>query len=1465
MFAYKKFDFKSIDRSKFLDSELTKGVEQRLDKKKKLKFLPCSMKEDSMQDAKYAKSNYKLILFGILEDGRKATVVLNDIQPYFEVEIPNDENIKTGTDDNNQPIYVSRTKYISDLCRILDIGEDGKNPEKKPVKTTISQAKPFKGFIEGTNTYYKFSYSKLPHRKAGIKLLKELGYYNLISADNCFYRVICRDLLITLCSWSWLKKYSQLETDRIDGLVLSINVKNYSPLSDSELTPELLQEKTVIMSWDIETYAPTGEVPLPEENDHRMCCIGISFQRTYEKDAFLKVVLCDMPAEADNEFTTIVCSGEAELIKAFGDVFNAIKPEFITGFNDSDYDWPWLVNRAHNHNVLLYLAEKMRGIKPWDFGYEQILAEKMRVIKRSGLENDEKAIKKAIEEAKEEYEQEKVDGILKFEYQSIPVKINANTTHLSKTLSFPGYMNVDCRTTFRQLYPNDEKNSLSHFLTKLKLDNKEDMGYTRMHNIYKDFRELASNDKITAKKYQFVIDKNDLDLVKEYKRLKKENRLVNKYCLVDAQRCHDLLMKKNVIMDRREISNLSYCSLYDAFYRANGVKVRNLTIAEGQKPHFNIKINTSADERTQNGKFTGAIVLNPKRGFNISKLSLLERIKKAKLTKDTKFKCYQEWLEVGQLDYYYCIIEEYGSYVSEAILLEIKKKYFSNTSDTSNTAETNEGFFRFLREPNKRPITGLDFSSLYPSLIMAYNFSPEKCIFNKNKAKEYMARTGCKLTKVDFNFGPQRIRSWFVWHDNKTDLKLDDDGNTTEEFKFGVYPYVLKQLFDKRKEIKSKRKVFGDRKEKFEAEGSDYIKEHQSEYDTICFNYNYLDSKQGALKVFMNTFYGEAGNQISPFFLIQVAGGVTSYGQKNIKMAKKFVEDAGCTVHYGDTDSIYLSLNDKYFEEYDTKYYTNKITKLEYWTNLVDATLTNIKQLNADVNNMFISDNGTAFLRMAYEEVLFPVIFTAKKKYFGIPHEQIINFFPQHLFIKGLEVIKRGVSGVLKIIFNQIMWDCVHVDNLYTLVELVKIKVDDIYTRKWDVSDFVMAKTYNPKKKNVAVQTFVKRMKERGIEVPPNERFKCIIVKKYPYRYDYRGRNDKELSVGDKMELIDTVINENLEIDLDYYMIKSVKNQFGRLITYHSDFQYEPADSSEESLAISESQIFNAACNYVDQYASQYYAKYNKFNTVNKQIYNEADSRLSRSIKCIDPTAYKLISGNFSSNGNDNESNLFDWIIKKVKSESKKKCRNYGKKFITKYIDARKPLLDKSVKKKKLYMILNHIYFDKKSGLQKTRNKSYEYTYGFLVKQLEVNMSKYINLFIRYQNIINSVSLELHNSDKISKLKEPSYNDKLVELKFDDIFSKSDTKVLDDKIVKFSNTLKGDKEFIKGMKDLKLLYVNMLSVQIYHDRTKSIVDYLKDIKNKSYGVVERPDKTIKENLSKLEYKKELKELDLKIM
>jgi abortive infection bacteriophage resistance protein len=80
------------------------------------------------------------------------------------------------------------------------------------------------------------------------------------------------------------------------------------------------------------------------------------------------------------------------------------------------------------------------------------------------------------------------------------------------------------------------------------------------------------------------------------------------------------------------------------------------------------------------------------------------------------------------------------------------------------------------------------------------------------------------------------------------------------------------------------------------------------------------------------------------------------------------------------------------------------------------------------------------------------------------------------------------------------------------------MKIDEIYSRKWSSADFIQTGVYRPGKQNVKIKTFVENMKTRGIDIKPNERFNYVIVKKYPYYYDQRGRK-VSLSIGDKLEL----------------------------------------------------------------------------------------------------------------------------------------------------------------------------------------------------------------------------------------------------------------------------------------------------------------------------------------------------------
>ncbi|RGB21943.1 DNA polymerase family B-domain-containing protein [Rhizophagus diaphanus] len=65
----------------------------------------------------------------------------------------------------------------------------------------------------------------------------------------------------------------------------------------------------------------------------------------------------------------------------------------------------------------------------------------------------------------------------------------------------------------------------------------------------------------------------------------------------------------------------------------------------------------------------------------------------------------------------------------------------------------------------KRPVMGLDFASLYPSLIMAYNLSPEKFIFNPEEAV-IIKKNENSLHEISFPFNKRTIQAWCIRHDN---------------------------------------------------------------------------------------------------------------------------------------------------------------------------------------------------------------------------------------------------------------------------------------------------------------------------------------------------------------------------------------------------------------------------------------------------------------------------------------------------------------------------------------------------------------------------------------------------------------------------------------------------------------------------------------------------------------------------
>ncbi|CAI2195035.1 5636_t:CDS:2, partial [Funneliformis geosporum] len=416
------------------------------------------------------------------------------------------------------------------------------------------------------------------------------------------------------------------------------------------------------------------------------------------------------------------------------------------------------------------------------------------------------------------------------------------------------------------------------------------------------------------------------------------------------------------------------------------------------------------------------------------------------------------------------------------------------------------------------------FASLYPSLIMTYNLSPDKIILSRERA-ESLKKSGKRLHEINFKYNGRDVLAWSIEHENQAEMK-------------GLYPKVLEELLIKRNSLKRRLAPLNDRKEELEKEislaearGENVTDALKSEYSSVSFIDACLDAKSFALKVYMNTFYSEAGNSRSPFFLRALADGVTSAGHRNIKLIADLVR-----------------------------------SKEEYWSKMVNIFIEVIERLRDKVNNFLRNDNESSYLKMAYEEVLFLVVFTGKKKYYSIAHRREPNF-NNKLFIQGVEIVKRGQSKYFREIGKKVMDKSMRLDNtriLHRIVEdVLKETINGIL--QINFNEVVKTAVWRPNKNNKSIQHFISRMRDRhtheganakrrikkGLipepylyEIPePGERFEYIVVE-----------NDSSQKVGDKMEYPEVVRRLGKKIDISYYL-KTVVGLCARFINYDEIFQ----------------------------------------------------------------------------------------------------------------------------------------------------------------------------------------------------------------------------------------------------------------------------------------------------------------------
>jgi len=209
-----------------------------------------------------------------------------------------------------------------------------------------------------------------------------------------------------------------------------------------------------------------------------------------------------------------------------------------------------------------------------------------------------------------------------------------------------------------------------------------------------------------------------------------------------------------------------------------------------------------------------------------------------------------------------------------------------------------QGFIgAFVKDPKPGRydwIYDLDLTSLYPSIIMTLNISPETKVA---KILDWDADEFIRGHKDEYIINGERVsREKLVKFFEKYRYTVASNGVMYNRDITGLIPAILNDWFDKRVEYKDQMKKWG-------KEGNDE-------------KYNFYKKRQLVQKILLNSLYGVLGLPAFRFYDVDNAEAVTTTGRTviqktqdaiNMKYNKELGTGDADYVQYVDTDSVFVS------------------------------------------------------------------------------------------------------------------------------------------------------------------------------------------------------------------------------------------------------------------------------------------------------------------------------------------------------------------------------------------------------------------------------------------------------------------------------------------------------------------------------------------------------------------------------
>ncbi len=338
-------------------------------------------------------------------------------------------------------------------------------------------------------------------------------------------------------------------------------------------------------------------------------------------------------------------------------------------------------------------------------------------------------------------------------------------------------------------------------------------------------------------------------------------------------------------------------------------------------------------------------------------------------------------------------------------------------------------------------IYDLDLTSMYPSIIMSLNISPEtKVGYIKNwNPSEFVAGEE-KVHEVKYQNRAKQDMSELEVKDflDQMNYTVSSNGILYRSEKRGLIPSLLKEWFENRVEYRTLAKKFAD--------AGDNEK------------YEYFDRRQHIQKILLNSAYGVLGLSSFRFYDLDNAEAVTATGRDLIKFSKKIVNHFYNTklntdidnVIYIDTDSLFLTAQPLIQHKYPGKK-MNDVIMAENIRMVVTEVQKFINNSYDYFAKNFCNINGEHRFEIKQELVAKSGFFIAKKRY-GL---RVINdngVKVDKLKVVGLDTVRSDfptafratLKRVLEDILASVPKDKIDERIIHFKNEMKKLPVDDV-------------------------------------------------------------------------------------------------------------------------------------------------------------------------------------------------------------------------------------------------------------------------------------------------------------------------------------------------------------------------------------------------------------------------------------